>query len=127
MSVRNNIASYLNKVFLKDIMQLLNHACQIPQKLSEMLIKSCTMLKDVVLVLFGGSGSEMEVCKVLDRQYISAEIDEKYYKMILDRLEKGKIEEKYRLAMKKYEIKNIQTQLILLEKQKEYLEDKERR
>jgi len=97
------------------------HACQIPQKLSEMLIKSCTMPNDIVLILFGGSGSEIEICKVLNRQYISAEIDEKYYGMILDRLKKGKIEEKYRLKMKKYEIDNIQTQLTLLEKQKEYL------
>lgn len=97
------------------------HACQIPQKLSEMLIKSCTRPGDIVLVLFGGSGSEVEICKVLKRQYVSAEIDEKYHKMIIDRLNKGKIEEKYRLNMKKNEIKNIQTQLTLLEEQKEYL------
>lgn len=97
------------------------HACQIPQKLSEMLIKSCTQPGDVVLVLFGGSGSEIEICKVLNRQYISAEIDEKYYKMILDRLNKGRIEEKYKLRLKKYEIKNIERQLTLLEEQREYL------
>ncbi|MCM8777804.1 MAG: site-specific DNA-methyltransferase [Candidatus Omnitrophica bacterium] len=102
------------------------HACQIPQKLSEMLIKACTKPKDVVLILFGGSGSEIEVCKVLNRQYISAEIDEKYYNMIIERLSKGRIEEKYRLKMKRYEIQNIQTQLTLLEKQQGYLfsEDK---
>jgi len=103
------------------------HACQIPQKLSEMLIKSCTMPEDIVLVLFGGSGSEIEICKVLDRQYVSAEIDEKYYKMIIDRLNKGRIEEKYRLEMKKYEIKNIQTQLAFLEEQREYLVKKKKR
>jgi len=97
------------------------HACQIPQKLSEMLIKSCTMPKDIVLILFGGSGSEIEIRRVLNRQYISAEIDEKYYKMILDRLNKGCIEEKYKLRVKKYEIKNIEQQLTLLEKQREYL------
>jgi DNA modification methylase len=73
------------------------HSCQIPQKLSEMLIKSCTMPNDIVLVLFGGSGSELEVCKLLNRNYISAEIDEKYYQMILNRLNTGKIDEKYRL------------------------------
>jgi len=77
------------------------------------------------LILFGGSGSEIEICKVLNRKYISAEIDKKYYRMILDRLSKGKIEEKYRLNMKKYEAKNIQTQLRFLEEQKEYLEGKE--
>jgi DNA modification methylase len=77
------------------------HACQIPQKLTEVLVKSCTMPGDSVLILFGGSGSEIEVCKKLKRQYISAEIDEKYYKMILDRLANGKIREEYRLEMRK--------------------------
>ena len=64
------------------------HSCQIPQKLSEMLIKSCTMSKDVVLVHFGGSGSELEICKKMDRNFIAAELDEKYYKVISNRLEK---------------------------------------
>ena len=91
------------------------HACQIPQKLFELLIKSCTMPSDVVLILFGGSGSEIEVCKVLGRQYISAEVDEKYYKMILDRLSKGRIDEKYKLKLKRYERRNIEAQLSLLE------------
>ncbi len=90
------------------------HACQIPQKLSEMLIKSCTMPKDVVLVLFGGSGSEIEMCKFLGRQYISAEIDKKYHEIIIDRLKKGKIDEKYRLKMKKEGIDN-ELQLTFLE------------
>lgn len=84
------------------------HACQIPQKLSEMLIKSCTHPRNTVLILFGGSGSEIEICKILNRQYISAEIDEKYHKMIIDRLNKGRIEEKYRLNNKEYEAKNTQ-------------------
>lgn len=96
------------------------HACQIPQKLSELLIKSCTMPGDVVLVLFGGSGSEVEVCKILKRHYISAEIDEKYYQMILDRLNKGRIEEKYKLRLNRYERKNEAAQLLLLEQKEEY-------
>jgi DNA modification methylase len=96
------------------------HACQIPQKLSEQLIKSCTMPSDIVLILFGGSGSEIEVCKVLNRQYISAEVDEKYYKMILDRLNKGRIEEKYKLRLNRYERRNIEAQLSLLEEKGEY-------
>ncbi|MBA7669427.1 DNA adenine methyltransferase YhdJ [subsurface metagenome] len=96
------------------------HACQIPQQLSEVLIKSCTMPDDIVLVLFGGSGSEIEVCKVLNRQYISAEIDENYYHMILDRLSKGRIEEKYKLRSNRYERKNLEAQLSLLEEKGEY-------
>ena len=101
------------------------HACQIPQKLSEQLIKSCTMPGDVVLILFGGSGSEIEVCKVLNRRYISAELDEKYHQMILDRLNKGRIEEIYKLRLKRYERRNIEAQLSLLEKGEEYVTTKE--
>lgn len=91
------------------------HACQIPQKLSEMLIKSCTMPKDIVLVLFGGSGSEIEICKILKRQYISAEIDEKYHKMIIDRLNNGRIDGKYKLKLNIYENKKIEHQPMLFE------------
>ena len=81
------------------------------------------MPRDIVLILFGGSGSEIEVCKVLDRQYISAEVDEKNYKMILDRLNKGRIQEKYRLRLKQYAKKNTEAeaQLMLLEDKEEYL------
>jgi site-specific DNA-methyltransferase (adenine-specific) len=95
------------------------HACQIPKKLSELLIKSCTMPSDVVLILFGGSGSEIEVCKILNRQYISAEIDEIYYKMILNRLSKGRIEERYKLRLKHYDT-SMEAQLTLLEERSEY-------
>lgn len=87
------------------------HACQIPQKLAELLIKSCTQPGDIVLVQFGGSGSEIEICRKLGRQFISAEIDEKYYNMILDRLNNGVIDEKYKLKLRnktlKYDIKNV--------------------
>jgi len=91
------------------------HACQIPQKLSETLIKSCTMPGDVVLVLFGGSGSEIEMCKFLDRKYISAEIDKKYYDIIIDRLRKGAIDPKYRLKTKKEISENNELQLTFLD------------
>ncbi len=97
------------------------HACQIPQQLSEVLIKSCTMPGDTVLILFGGSGSEIEVCKILKRNFISAEIDEKYYNMIQDRINKGKIEEKYRLRLNRYEKRNAEAQLVLLEEKGKYL------
>lgn len=97
------------------------HACQIPQQLAELLVKSCTLPGDIVLVLFGGSGSELEVCKRLGRQFISAEIDEKYYRMIQDRLAKGKIEEKYKLAFRKREYGPIHAQqLVMLENSGKY-------
>jgi DNA modification methylase len=94
------------------------HACQIPQNLAELLIKSCTMPDDTVLVLFGGSGSEIAVCKANNRKFISAEIDEKYYKMILDRLNNGHIQDKYKLDFKHLEKRNSEEQLKLLNESK---------
>jgi len=74
------------------------HSCQIPLPLVEMLIKSCTKENDDCFILFGGSGSELVLCKQLKRNFISCEIHLEYYKMILDRLEKnGRINKKYKL------------------------------
>jgi len=74
------------------------HACQIPQKLTEMLIKATTQTKDIVLVLFGGSGAEIDVCQKLGRQFISAEIDKNYCDIINSRLIHGRIDQQYRLG-----------------------------
>ena len=62
------------------------HSCQIPQKLSSLLIEASTDPSDTVLVLFGGSGSEIEVCRKLSRNFVSAEIDVKYHRLIMERL-----------------------------------------
>ncbi len=67
------------------------HPCQIPKGLVEMLIKASTKENDRIFILFGGSGNEILLCKELKRQFISAEIDKKYYNMILDRLSNGGI------------------------------------
>ena len=74
------------------------HACQIPQKLTEMLIKATTKPRDVVLILFGGSGSEVEIAQRLNRNFITAEIDPQYCRIIEDRLKKGYIDSPYRLG-----------------------------
>ncbi|RLD04961.1 MAG: hypothetical protein DRI56_10315, partial [Chloroflexota bacterium] len=73
---------------------------------------------DTVLIHFGGSGSEVEICRQFKRNFITAEIDEKYYKMIIDRLNSGKIRDKYRLEFRQRE--NVGMQPLLLEKQEEY-------
>jgi site-specific DNA-methyltransferase (adenine-specific) len=74
------------------------HSCQIPDDLSSLLIKACTQPDDLVLILFGGSGSEISQCISLNRHYISAEIDSRYYKLIKDRLQKGgKVPEHHRM------------------------------
>lgn len=95
------------------------HACQIPQELAEMLIKASTMPGDTVLIHFGGSGSEIDVCQRLNRNFIAAEIDSKYYKMIMDRLSSGVIDEKYRLNIRKKDM--VSQQLRLMEPQKKYI------
>lgn len=75
------------------------HSCQIPLPLVEMLIKSCTVEHDNIFILFGGSGSEIVLAKKLKRNFISAEINSTYHKMILDRLHNnGVIDVKYRQA-----------------------------
>ncbi len=91
------------------------HACQIPQGLSSLLVKAATQPGDVVLIHFGGSGSEIEVCQRLGRHFVSAEIDEKYYRMIMDRLRSGGIDERYRLHLSKDKGADVR-QLTLLEK-----------
>ncbi|MBF8267163.1 MAG: methylase domain protein [Dehalococcoidia bacterium] len=63
------------------------HSCQIPEQLSELLIKASTEENDVVFIPFGGSGAEIAVCLRTNRRFVSAEIDETYYKMILNRIE----------------------------------------
>lgn len=82
------------------------HACQIPLGLVEMLIKSCTLENDDVFVLFGGSGSEIVLCKHLKRNFISCELHPEYYEMIQERLaNNGKIPEEYRLKSLKDNLK----------------------
>ena len=74
------------------------HSCQIPLKLVEMLIKSCTTEGDDIFILFGGSGSELVLCQELNRNFTSCELHAKYYEMIIDRLKnQGLISNKYRL------------------------------
>jgi len=91
------------------------HACQIPQKLAEMLILSCTQPGDIVLVHFGGSGSELEVCQRLRRHFLAAEIDPEYHAMILDRLRTGRIHEVYRLSRRTVRTADLNLQPTLWE------------
>lgn len=95
------------------------HSCQIPLPLVEMLIKSCTQENDDCLILFGGSGSELILCKNLKRNFISCELHPEYYKMILDRLDNnGTIDVSYRLDFIKqkngHETKNEQVKMLNL-------------
>lgn len=76
------------------------HSCQIPRGLAEMLIKASTQPGDLVQILFGGSGSEIMLCRELGRRFVSSEIHKPYYDMIVDRLNNdGKISMVYRLPL----------------------------
>jgi DNA modification methylase len=98
------------------------HACQIPQGLAAMLIKASTMPGDTVLIHFGGSGAEIDVCRQLNRHFISAEIDPKYHRLIMNRLETGKIDPRYRL--KPSAAKTLTEQPALLEPSETYSAEK---
>lgn len=74
------------------------HACQIPQKLTELLIKASTKEGDIVFPLFGGSGAEVEVAWKLKRNFLTAELNPRYCKIIEDRLKKGYIDNEYKLG-----------------------------
>ncbi len=74
------------------------HSCQIPLQLVELLIKANTKSNDDIFIHFGGSGSEIVLCRELNRNYISCELHKDYYDMIMDRLNNnGKIQGKYKL------------------------------
>lgn len=74
------------------------HSCQIPSKLVEMFIKSCTNEGDSIFILFGGSGGEIILCERLKRKWLSCELHKPYFDMITDRLaNKGKIKNEFRL------------------------------
>ena len=77
------------------------HACQLPRGLVEMLIKASTEESDTVQILFGGSGSEIMLCKELKRNFISSEIHKPYYELIIDRLNNnGRIKSEFKCLHK---------------------------
>jgi site-specific DNA-methyltransferase (adenine-specific) len=73
------------------------HACQIPQALSELMIKSCTKEGDSIFILFGGSGSEVEVAKNLRRDFISCELHTDYFEIIQERISQGRIRDEHKI------------------------------
>lgn len=63
------------------------HPTQKPVKLSEFAIRNTTNPRDVVLDLFGGSGSTLMACEQLSRRCYMMEYDPKYVDVIIDRWE----------------------------------------
>ena len=90
--------SWLNFNLVKNVSrQKTKHPCQIPEGLSELLIKSCTIPGDFVFILFGGSGSEVVQARNLGRDFLTCEIHPRYCEIIESRLQNdGKIDIEYR-------------------------------
>lgn len=62
------------------------HPCQIPQKLSKLLIASCTQPNDKTLVLFTGSGNDVLSAIELQRKVKTIEINEDYCNLVKERI-----------------------------------------
>lgn len=90
--------SWLNFNLVKNVSrQKTSHPCQIPEGLSELLLKSCTQPGDTAFILFGGSGSEVVQAQNLGLTYLTCEIQSHYCDIIESRLRNGgKIETAYR-------------------------------
>lgn len=64
----------------------LDHPCQIPESIIANIIRTTASDGDIIIDVFGGSGTTSSVAKKLGFSTISYEIDKKYYKIINDRL-----------------------------------------
>ena len=90
--------SWLNFNLVKNVSkQKANHPCQIPEDLSELLIKSGTIPGDTIFVLFGGSGSEVVQSHKLRLTFLTCELQSYYCNIIESRLRNnGEITTPYR-------------------------------
>ncbi len=62
------------------------HGCQMPERILERIIRSCSNEKEIVLDPFAGSGTTLAVAKKLDRQYMGYELSSEYAKQAGSRL-----------------------------------------
>ncbi len=92
VSVPNTVI-YEDKPTKNDI-----HPTMKPVKLMARLIKNSSRHEELVLDLFGGSGSTLIACEQINRQCFTMEYDPKYCDAILDRWEKLTGEEAERLT-----------------------------
>lgn len=65
------------------------HPCIKPVELMERIIKVSTVEGNVVLDCFMGSGSTGVACKNLNRNFIGIELDEKYFNIAKERIDKA--------------------------------------
>ena len=66
------------------------HPTQKTPRLSKILIETSSRENDLVYIPFGGSGTELEQCHLLNRKYIGSELEKKYCDIIEDRIKNAK-------------------------------------
>lgn len=82
----NNMGT--KQLLLIDNVENKNHPSEKPIKLMKILIKNSTNEQDKVLDPFMGSGTTGVACKELNRNFIGIELDEKYFNIAKERIEK---------------------------------------
>lgn len=75
-----------NIIEVDNIIGKKTHPTEKPVRLMEILIANSSDVSDVVLDQFMGTGSTGAACKLLNRDYIGVEIDEKYYSIAEQRI-----------------------------------------
>lgn len=76
------------QVFKSDKQKVSLHPTQKPLELMEYLVKTYTNRYDVVLDMFMGSGTTGLACRNLDRKFIGIELDENYFGIAKERIER---------------------------------------
>ncbi len=66
-----------------------NHPCQIPEELIKRIIQITAKENDLIIDIFGGSGTTSKVANDLGFNSISYEIDKEYSEIILNRTKNG--------------------------------------
>jgi DNA modification methylase len=74
--------------FKRDSVVTYQHPMQKPVVLASLALKNNSMPGDIVLDSFGGSGSTLMACQIMDRRCRTMELDEKYCDVIIGRWEK---------------------------------------
>lgn len=67
----------------------INHPTPKPKRFIKEILKMFTRDNDLILDPFIGSGSTAVACLQLNRRFIGFEIEEKYYKIALERVKKA--------------------------------------
>ena len=66
------------------------HPTKKNKEITKILIETSSRENDLVYIPFGGSGTELEQCHLLNRKYIGSELEKKYCDIIEDRIKNAK-------------------------------------